>query len=117
MQRFRFNQELLTNAFVQRMQDAYNVQFPGIREAIQYYQILSLQDKRRFTNCWKELDRLIGKEPKGSKSYSFKFINEVIARQLFEIPRIRAQPQHQALKDEIDVNEISYIYLFDFSDM
>ncbi|CAL6046959.1 Hypothetical_protein [Hexamita inflata] len=73
----------LGNGFVNLMQIIYNEQFLGIREAIEYYQILSLQDKRRFTNSWKELDRSIGKEPKGSKTYSYKFINEVVAGQFF----------------------------------
>ncbi|CAL6087475.1 Hypothetical_protein [Hexamita inflata] len=73
--------EILKTGFVNFMQIMYNIQFPGIREALVYYRNLSSLDKRRFTNSWKELDRLIGKEPKGSKTYSYKFINEVVAGQ------------------------------------
>ncbi|CAL6010976.1 Hypothetical_protein [Hexamita inflata] len=76
--------KILTNGFKAKMQRIYNIYLPDIREAIEYYQILSLQDKRRFTNSWKELDRLIGKEPKGSKTYSYKFINEVVAGKLYD---------------------------------
>ncbi|CAL6010966.1 Hypothetical_protein [Hexamita inflata] len=73
--------EILKTGFVNFMQIIYNIQFPGIREALVYYRNLSSLDKRRFTNSWKEMDRLIGKEPKGSKTYSYKFINEVVAGQ------------------------------------
>ncbi|CAL6087497.1 Hypothetical_protein [Hexamita inflata] len=76
--------KLLMTGFKAKMQRMYNMQFPGIREAIEYYKNLSSLDKRRFTNSWKELDRSIGKEPKGSKTYSYKFINEVVAGKLYD---------------------------------
>ncbi|CAL6077949.1 Hypothetical_protein [Hexamita inflata] len=76
--------EILISSFVNFMQIIYNIQFPGIREALVYYRNLSSLDKRRFTNCWKELDRSIVKEPRGSKTYSYKFINEVVAGKLYD---------------------------------
>ncbi|CAL5985886.1 Hypothetical_protein [Hexamita inflata] len=71
---------LITN-FVWRMQIVYQINLTDTCDIIEYYKNLPLDAKHLFTNIWKELDISIGKIPNGSKTYSYKFINEVVAGQ------------------------------------
>ncbi|CAL6045662.1 Hypothetical_protein [Hexamita inflata] len=84
MSRIRLNENMKNNLitnYVCRMQTVYQIQLTEICDIIEYYKNLPLYAKHLFTNSWKELDKSIEKNPNGSKTYSYKFINEVVAGQ------------------------------------
>ncbi|CAL6010950.1 Hypothetical_protein [Hexamita inflata] len=71
--------EYLENFFILRMNQIYETNIIDLREAVDYYKNLICASKRLFTSVWKELDAAIGIKTHSTKTYSYKYINEVVA--------------------------------------
>ncbi|CAL6033268.1 Hypothetical_protein [Hexamita inflata] len=67
----------LEENFVVQFQQCYNIQTQGVKEAVAFFQELSMGDKRKFN--WMALDRSIEHHSYPTKSYSYKYINEAVA--------------------------------------
>ncbi|CAL6033204.1 Hypothetical_protein [Hexamita inflata] len=67
----------LEENFVVQLQQCYNIQTQGVKEAVAFFQELSMGDKRKFD--WHALDRSIEHHSYPTKSYSYKYINETVA--------------------------------------
>ncbi|CAL6045969.1 Hypothetical_protein [Hexamita inflata] len=67
----------LEQNFVVQLQQCYNVMVHGVKEAVTFFQDLSMSDKRQFD--WHALDKSIEHHSYPTKSYSYKYINEAVA--------------------------------------
>ncbi|CAL6025896.1 Hypothetical_protein [Hexamita inflata] len=72
--------EQLEIQFVVYVNKIFNINSNSFKEAYEYYQQLSLGEKRKVN--WKELDKLIGRPSYPTKSFSYKFVNEVLSHQV-----------------------------------
>ncbi|CAL6092024.1 Hypothetical_protein [Hexamita inflata] len=84
-QRLRISQEIeckLKENFVLQLNATYDVNYVSVQHAIEYYQQQPVGVKRLFD--WKLLDASIGHKSYARKSYSYKYINIVIARRFLE---------------------------------
>ncbi|CAL6010870.1 Hypothetical_protein [Hexamita inflata] len=84
-QRKRISHEIerqLEENFVLQLNATYNVNYVSVKQAIEYYQQQPVGIKRLFD--WKQLDVSIGHKSYPRKSYSYKYINIVIAKRFLE---------------------------------
>ncbi|CAL6089171.1 Hypothetical_protein [Hexamita inflata] len=84
-QRKRISREIeqqLEENFVLQVNKIYSVNTTNIQEALEYYQQLTMGSKRVFS--WKTLDNSIGHSGYPTKSYSYKYVNEVVAGRFSE---------------------------------
>ncbi|CAL6010864.1 Hypothetical_protein [Hexamita inflata] len=84
-QRKRISHEIerqLEENFVLQLNATYNVNYQSVKQAIDYYQQQPVGSKRLFD--WKQLDVSIGHKSYPRKSYSYKYINIVIAKRFLE---------------------------------
>ncbi|CAL6010938.1 Hypothetical_protein [Hexamita inflata] len=84
-QRKRISREMelqLEDNFVLQVNKIYSVNTTSIQEALEYYQQLTMGSKRLFN--WKSLDNSIGHSGYPTKSYSYKYVNEVVAGRFSE---------------------------------
>ncbi|CAL6010918.1 Hypothetical_protein [Hexamita inflata] len=72
----------LEDNFVLQVNKIYSVNTTSIQEALEYYQQLTMGSKRLFN--WKSLDNSIGHSGYPTKSYSYKYVNEVVAGRFLE---------------------------------
>ncbi|CAL6045997.1 Hypothetical_protein [Hexamita inflata] len=90
--------------FVTQLQMQQGVQLPGVKEAVAFFQGLSMSDKRKFD--WHALDKSIQHRSYPTKSYSYKYINEAVAakyankwpQNIKDTARVMAQEQMAKLQ-------------------
>ncbi|CAL6033238.1 Hypothetical_protein [Hexamita inflata] len=90
--------------FLEQLQMQQGVQLQGVKEAVAFFQRLSMSDKRKFD--WHALDRSIQHRSYPTKSYSYKYINEAVAakyadkwpQNVKDTARVMAQEQMDKLQ-------------------
>ncbi|CAL6087425.1 Hypothetical_protein [Hexamita inflata] len=76
------NKEYIETTFLQNINEKYKMDFIQLEDAVRFYLSRAKYQKLLFTHVWNEIDVAIKVNPDMKKSYSYKYITDVVVQRL-----------------------------------
>ncbi|CAL6116749.1 Hypothetical_protein [Hexamita inflata] len=76
------DEQYIEITFQQKVNEIFKKDFTKLEDAVRFYQLCAKYQKLMFTHVWNEIDVTVKVNPDMKKSYSYKYITDVVVQRL-----------------------------------